>query len=452
MSAESLGTTAWTRLLALMARMASPVILASLTQTLMGLVDTLMIGRLGTAAIAAVGIATLLFSTLATGLRSLDVAVQVITARRDGAGRCAEVGAVLGTGLALVLAAGAAATLACWRWPALGMRLVSPDPEVVALGAAYFQVRGLGLLPFVCYFLVRACFDGLGQTRIGMLTGVGMNVLNVVLNWVLIFGHFGAPALGVRGAALASVLASAVAAGAILAVALRPALRRRYRLLARGSVRRDLILPLLRIGWPPALQATGLIGGLVLFTMILGQVSTVAVAAGNIVLRIAALTLMAAVGVGVVVQTLVSRSLGARDLRGAWRSGLAGLVLAGGLMAAVGLPMLLWPDALLATFAVEPPVLAAGRQILRLTAFVQMAAAVSLAFAGALRGAGAMQRVLLVDLATGVLCLLPLAWLFAVTAGGGLLGAWWALVAWLLVHAAWMTRLFFAKRWLSTRI
>jgi multidrug resistance protein, MATE family len=452
LSTDRLGALPRRRLLRLVASLAVPVVLANLAQTLMGLVDTLMVGRLGTAAIAAVGVATLLFSTLATGLRSFDVSVQVFTARRDGEGRPEAVGAVLGTGLFLALAAGLLLTLVGLRWPAAFMGLVSPDAEVVALGASYFALRCAGLLPFLAYFLTRACFDGLGQTRIGMLTGVGMNLLNVGLNWVLIFGNLGAPALGVGGAALASSLASLTAALVILVIALGGGRRRRYRLLARGSVQRSLMGPLLRLGWPSALQATALIGGLVVFTMILGQVSTVAVAAGNIVMRIAALAVMIAVGVGVVVQTLVSRSLGARDARGAWRAGLAGLGLAAASMALAGLPMLAVPDVMLGAFVPEPPVLAAGRQILRLTALVQILAAVSLPFAGALRGAGAARQVLLVEAVTGALLLLPAAWLLAVGLGGGLLGAWWALVLWFAVHAAWMTRLFRSRRWLTIRL
>ena len=254
------------------------------------------------------------------------------------------------------------------RQPGAGLRLVVGDPEVIRLGAGYFAMRCVGLLPFLLYFQIRACFDGLGRTRVGMVTGVGMNLVNAVLNWVLIFGKLGAPALGVRGAALASSLASLLAAVAIVMVAVRPSRRRPYGLFGRGSIRRDLVGPLLRVGWPPALQALGLIGGLVVFYGILGHVSTAAVAAGNIVMRVAALGLMPAIGVGVAVQTLVSRCLGARDPRGAIRSSLAGLWLATGVMAVVGLPFLLLPDVMLGGFGRGPSVLAAGRQSLRVTA------------------------------------------------------------------------------------
>jgi Na+-driven multidrug efflux pump len=209
---------------------------------------------------------------------------------------------------------------------------------------------------------------------------------------------------------------------------------------------------LLRVGWPPALQALGLIGGIVVFYGILGHISTVAVAAGNIVMRMASLAVMPAIGVGVAVQTLVSRCLGANDARGAWRTGLAGVVLAAALMAALGLPFLLAPELLLGAFAPEAPVLAAGSAILRITALGQVLAAAGLTFAGVLRGAGDTARVLAVDAATGAGFMLPAAWLLGVILGGGLLGAWWALLAWCALHAVVMTRLFVGRRWLRFRL
>jgi len=452
LSAERLGRISRGRLLRRLARLAGPVVLANLSQSLMGLIDTLMVGRLGTAAIAAVGIGTLLFSALATTLRSLDVAVQTFTARREGEGRPHEVGAVLGSGLLLALVAGSIGTLAGMRWPHLGVGLVSGDPEVVRLGASYYFWRCAGLLPFLFFALTRSCFDGLGLTRVGMATSFLMNGLNVILNWVLIYGRLGAPAMGVGGAALASSLAGAVTALVILALALRPSVRRRHRLFGRGCVRRELLRPLLRVGWPQAAQGLGLVGGLVVFYAILGLVSTVAVAAGNVVMRLAAMCLMAAIGVGVAVQTLVSRCLGARDARGAWRTGLAGFCLAAALMALLGLPFLLWPDLVLSAFSVDEPVRAAGRGILRITALGQLLAAAGLVFAGVLRGAGATDRVLAVDVGTGAGFMLPVAWLFAVGLGGGLRGAWWALVLWFALHAVLMTRLFLRRRWLRIRL
>ncbi|HPF71333.1 MAG TPA: MATE family efflux transporter, partial [Candidatus Krumholzibacteria bacterium] len=118
------------RLVRLIVGMATPVVLANVSQTLMGLVDTLMVGRLGAAALAAVGVATLLFSAVAMSIKAVDVAVQTYTARRVGGGRDDEVGAVLATAITLTWTAGAVFMLVGLLAPQLLMRLVATDPDM----------------------------------------------------------------------------------------------------------------------------------------------------------------------------------------------------------------------------------------------------------------------------------------------------------------------------------
>ncbi len=434
------------------ARLATPVVFAQLSHTFMGLADTLMVGRLGTAAVAAVGVATLLFAVLANALKAIETGVQALIARRVGEGRDGEVGQILGSAMVVVFGAGAVVCVQGLLWPEFWVSLVLDDPTVRQLGAGYLFWRYAFLLPFLLYFHVRACFDGIGWTRIGMLTGIGMNVANVVLNWVLIFGNLGAPALGVRGAAIASGISSVLATLAIGSVALQRPIRRRFRFFARGIVSREQIRRLLRVGWPPMLQAAGLVAGLVAFYVILGRLGTVAVAAGNVVMRIASVSIMPAIGIGVAVQTLVGQSLGARDERGAVRAGWGGVALAASFMALLGVVFLLWPDPLLGAFVKDPALIAAGRPILFLTAAIQTIAAVGLVLGAAQRGAGATRTVMLVDLFTAAAVLLPAAWLGAIWLGGGLFGAWLAFLAWLLVHAAVMAWLFHRGAWLRVRI
>jgi len=442
-----LGDLGRRRLLRVITAMAWPVVLANLSQTLMGLVDTLMVGRLGAGALAAVGVATLLFSAVAMSIKAVDVAVQTYTARRVGEGRDGEVGAVLATALALVGAAGTVFMLLGLLRPDLLMRLVAADAEMQRLGEAYVRWRYAGMLPLLAYFQLKAMFDGVGWTRIGMQTGIGMNVLNAVLNWVLIFGKLGAPALGVKGAALASSLSALAAALAILALALRPTVRHRFRLLRRSALRPDLVRPFLAIGWPPAVQTLGIVLAMLIFYWILGRISVVAVAAGNVVMRIAALSFMPGFGVGAAVQTLVGQSLGRGDLRGARRASLGGVGVAVLFMGAFGLAFLLVPGLLMKAFTDSPELIAAGRPILRVMGLVQVIDAVGLTLAGALRGAGETRVVMLVDLVTGFGLLPPLAWLFGVHLGGGLLGAWWALLTWFTLYAVGMVVLFVKGGW-----
>lgn len=434
------------------ARLATPVVFAQLSHTFMGLTDTLMVGRLGTPQVAAVGIATLMFAVLANALKAIETGVQALIARRVGEGRDGEVGQILGSAMVVVFGAGAIACVLGLLWPEFWMSLVSRDPTVRALGAGYLFWRYAFLLPFLLYFHFRACFDGIGWTRIGMVTAIGMNVVNVFLNWVLIFGKLGAPALGVKGAAIASGIASTLATVAIGSVALRRPIRRRFRFFARGIIQRDQIRQLLRVGWPPMLQAAGLIAGLVAFYMILGRLGTVAVAAGNIVMRIASVSIMPVIGIGVAVQTVVGQSLGAGDPRRAVRSGWGGVVLAASFMAVLGAILLTWPEVLLGAFVSDPAVIAAGRPILHLTALVQVIASVGLVLGAAQRGAGATRTVMIVDLVTAAVILVPGGWLGAFWLGQGLVGAFLAFLVWFVIHGAIMAWLFHRGAWLHVRL
>lgn len=432
--------------------MALPVILASISQTLMGLADTLMVGRLGNAALAAVGVATLLFSALAMTLKAADVAVQTLTARRVGAGQELEVGRVVATALTVALAAGLLGAAAGLPGARGVLGLVSGDAEVRRLGLEYLRWRLPGLPPLLLFFLLRAAFDGVGWTRIGMLLGIGMNLVNVPLNWLLIFGGAGLPPLGVAGAALASTLSGALAAGAILLVALRRPLRRRFQLLHRRNLDPRLLGPLLRLAWPAALQQLGLLLALLCFFAILGRISTVAVAAGNVVLRIASLAFMAGLGVAVAVQTMVGQALGRGDPRAARRAGWAGAGMALLVMGAFGALFMAAPAPLLRLFAAGPALVAEGAPALRLVGAAQCFAAVALALAGALRGAGETRAVMMIDVISGWLFFLPVSYLFGVVLAGGLRGAFYGVLLWLFLYAAGAAMWFVKGDWQRSEV
>lgn len=427
--------------------LALPVVMANVSQTLMGLVDTLMVGQLGSASLAAVGVATLIFSAVASTLKALDVPVQSFTAHRVGAERDEEVGEVLGTAGAVTILLGVFVTLlGLWR-PETAMGWVAHDPEVHRLGGEYLRWRVLGAIPFMLGFQLRAVYDGIGWTRVGMVVGIGMNAVNAVLNWILIFGKLGAPAMGVAGAALASTLASVLAAAAFLLLMMRPTVRHRFRFLARDNWNPDLLRTMLRVAWPAGVQVLGALGAVLVFFAVLGRISTIAVAAGNVVLRIAALSFMPGIGMGVAVQTLVGQSLGAGDVRGAVRAGWGGMGLSILLMGAFSVLFLALPGRLMGLFATDPELIRAGTPILRMMGLVQIFDAVGLTLAGALKGAGETRVVMLVGVFTAWGLLLPCAWFFGVRLGWGLNGAWIGVLVWLFVYALGITAWFVRGDW-----
>jgi len=431
---------------------AAPVVLAQISQTMMGLIDTMMVGRLGQDSLAAVAVSTLLFSAVAMSIKSVDVAVQTFTARRVGQKRDSEVGAVLATAVTISLPVGAVFMGIGLLWPDVLMRLVTNDEGVRLLGSQYLVLRYLGILPLILFFQIKGMFDGIGWTRIGMTVGVGMNLLNVILNWVLIFGHWGVEPMGVGGAALASTLSTLSAASFILWLALRREVRHRFNIFSRNNYQRELIKPFLAIGWPPAVQTLGIVLGFMIFYVILGEISVMAVATGSIVLRIAAVSFMPGVGVGAGVQTLVGQSLGREDIPGARRVAWGGVAVSVVIMGILGLFFVFLPAPILRLFSKQPELIAAGVPVLRLMGLVQVIDAVGLTLSGALRGAGATRVVMLVDVFCGFVLMPPLAWLFGIYFEGGLLGAWIGLLVWFTIYAVALTFLFIRTRWQELKI
>jgi MATE family multidrug resistance protein len=243
-----------------------------------------------------------------------------------------------------------------------------------------------------------------------------------------------------------------LAATAALGFVLWPRIRKRFRFLCRTNFRPELVRPFVAIAWPPALQTLGIVLGLLIFNFILGHISVLAVAAANVVLRIASLSFMPGVGVGAAVQTLVGQSLGRRDPRGARRATWYGVGVSVVFMGIFGVVFLAMPESLMRVFTDSDDLVRAGAPILRLMGLVQIIDAVGLTLSGALRGAGLTRPVMLVDLVTGFGLLPPLSYLFGIVLGGGLVGAWLALLVWFTLYAVGMVILFQGSRWEEVEI
>jgi Na+-driven multidrug efflux pump len=238
-----------------------------------------------------------------------------------------------------------------------------------------------------------------------------------------------------------------IAAMVCTAIALNKPIRRRFRFFARTNFQPQLLGPFLRIGWPPAVQSAGVILAMLVFFFVLGRISTLAVAAGNIVLRIASLSLMPGIGIGVAIQTMVGQALGARRSREAVRIGWSGVVVAAAVLGTAGTAFALAPGFLLRLFSPDPDLVQTGTPILRLTGLMQIAAAVGAPLSGALRGAGETRVVMLVDIVAGCGLVPVCAWIFGIVLGGGLFGSWLALVLWFTLYALGMVLLFLRGGW-----
>lgn len=189
--------------------LALPIVGGMVSQNLLNLVDAAMVGALGESALAAVGVgsfATLMLSTFVVGIASGGV--QAMSARRVGEGRQDQAALVLNGGLAFALVVGAPAAALLVAVTPRVFACLNGDPEVVRQGIPYMQARLVAITAISMNFAFRGYWNGVQRSELYMRALIVMHVANVVLDWMLIFGNFGAPALGTFGAGVASSAAT----------------------------------------------------------------------------------------------------------------------------------------------------------------------------------------------------------------------------------------------------
>jgi len=370
--------------------LAAPLIAANVSRTIMQIVDLAMVSRLGHEATAALTPATLLlFVFIGAGL-GLVTAVNTYASQSLGAGRaeaCARFG-WHGVYLALILGL---ATLPLWWWVESIFTWVGHEPAVRELEIEYARIGLLGIAPAIMAAALADFFGGVHRPGITTVAVVTANLFNVLGNYVLIWGHFGFPEMGMGGAALATVLASCVNAGIMLAAFLSPATHRRFATRAWSSMRWHgaSAWKLVKTGLPIALQFSLDIAAWGVFAALLvGRFGSEQLAANNIAWQFVHVAFMPAIGIGMAATAAVGRRLGAGDEAGArsfarWAVGInmAWMGLMGVMFIVVG-------RTLSRLFTDDPAVLDWSDRLLVLCAAFQLFDAMYISFSAALRGGG----------------------------------------------------------------
>ena len=414
-------------------RLAAPIVGAELGWIAMGIVDIAMVGRLGPAAIGAVGVGSVLcFAVVVFGIGML-LGLDPLVARAHGRGRPDECRRwlVQGTALAallaapLTLAAGAvAASLDAW-----GM-----DPAVRRLAGPYFAILLWSVPPLLLYTALRRYLQAVGLAAWVTAALVSANVINAAANWVLIFGHLGAPALGVDGAAWATVVSRVYLALFLAAVILGYERGRGTGRWPRPSLRRMRRLAVL--GLPAAGQVSLEFGVFAVVTVLAGRLEAVILAAHQIVLNVASVTFMVPLGVGGAGAVRVGHAVGRRDAAGARRAGWAALALGGAFMSGAALLFVLAPQPILRLYTADPAVIRAGVTLLFVAAFFQLFDGLQTVATGVLRGVGDTRTAMVCNLAGHWLIGLPVGYALCFDRGWGVVGLWVGLCIGLTLVAA----------------
>ncbi|HEX2035118.1 MAG TPA: MATE family efflux transporter [Chloroflexota bacterium] len=405
--------------------LAWPVIVEQLLQTAVGVVDLLMVSHLGAAAIAGVGVSVQVLFVVFAGVAAIATGTTVLVARFVGAGvpqdanRVLKQSVVLAIGLGLFLAIvgipGSHALVA-----ALGA-----EPEVVEAGGSYLQVVFLTATALTLTFVLSAALRGAGDSRTPMLVALGINVVNVAVAFVLIFGHLGFPAMGVVGSAWGAA-AGRIAGTLALIVLLLTGGRTGLRLTGAAGWLPDpgLIARLARIGLPSMAEQLSRSVGMLLFSTIVISLGTAVFAAQRISFNIISLSFLPGFGFSMAATALTGQALGAQNPDRARRATWFAVRSACLWMGSMGLLFLAAAPLFMRAFTDDPAIAGVGSDALRVLAFGQPQMALALVLAGSLRGAGDTRFPMVVTSISMWLIRLPVAWLFTTVLGWGLPGAY----------------------------
>jgi multidrug resistance protein, MATE family len=388
-----LDTPGWGQELRATTLLATPLALANLLQMLTYAIDVMFIARLGEVELAASALAVSLFGLVLWALSSLCGAVAPLIAESIGSGNPSPRPVRRSVRMALWLAmlSGIAGMGLCLLLDPI-MRLSGQEPAIIALANDYNLVIVFSLVPMLLASVLRNFVSALGRPIFAtVITAVGIGV-NALGNYAFIFGKLGAPALGLTGAAIATIITALFSLGAyVIAIRLDPALHR-YRVFVR------LFAPdwqrfalLLKIGVPIALTVTAEAGIFGAAAFMMGNFGAAQLAGHTVALQLAALAFQVPFGVGQAAAIRVGYFYGARDREGIKRAGWVAMALGTGFMALTASAMVLAPEALLAIY-VDPTdmtnaaLVGFALQYLLLAAIFQLADGVQAVAAGALRG------------------------------------------------------------------
>jgi MATE family multidrug resistance protein len=406
---------------------AFPAVAVQVGMMLMGVVDTLMVGRVSPQALAGVALGNLyVFNVMVISMGAL-FALDPLVSQAVGAADTVGVTRALQRGV--ILAIGLAFLTMLTMIPATPLlRLFRQPAEVIPGASAYVHINAIGMIPFLVFVVLRQSLQAIGRLAPIVVTIVIANLLNAALNWVLIFGHWGAPPMGVAGAAIATVIGRWAMCLLLLALAW-PELRPHLGALDRASLRVEPLWRMLVLGLPIGLQQFLEMSAFAAVGLLMGTFGTVQVASHQIALNLAALSFMVPLGVGAAAAVRVGHAVGAGD---AVRSRFAARIayaVGGGFMCTTALLFLLLPDQLARLYTSDAALVAIAGSLIPIAGMFQVFDGLQAVGAGVLRGLGDT-RVPLIAMLTGYWVIgVPVSVMLGFKTGMGPQGLWWGFVA-----------------------
>ncbi len=425
--------------------LALPVTLTTLLQRAEGIVAIFLVGGLGATSIAAVGLGQLLAFVATTFVSGVSVGTNVVVAqlwgarRRQDAGEAARHFLWLSLGLSLVLAGlGIAGNRVV-------MEQLGAESSVIDLALPYSTLIFFVIPCSVLIQVLSSILQATGDTKTPMYGLIGVNLLHVLLAYPLIYGRWGAPSLGLKGAAIAVGLAEAIGTIYLL-------LRCRSILKASSILRLDLLRSIWHVGGPVSGERIVQQAGIFIYTKLVLLYGTVAYAAHQVGLSIESFSFLPGYGLAIAAATMVGQSIGAGKYTRAklenWEANRIAIVI----MTCMGLVFFFFPYALLHAFTTDEAVIDLGTMFLKIVALLQIPLALTMVLAGSLRGAGDTRFIMGATM-IGMWCVrVPLALVAALWLRQSVLYIWAAMIVDWTVRMGLLLWRYQSERWRQIQV
>jgi putative MATE family efflux protein len=428
--------------------LALPLIAERLLQSVVDAADMVMVGRVGAASVAAVGLSNQIAFIATSFYDAIRVGTTAVVARRIGAGEYNKAQATLRQSLILAFLLGLVAFVLISGFAGPSLELLGAESDVMEQGVPYSYWKGLSLLFEFVTMTFTAALRGYGNARLPMYVGILVNGTNLLGNYALISGNWGFPALGTEGAGIATAFARFL--GMIFIVLLTVKQESPIRSFYKGSFRPDksVIDPVISIGLPASGERLILRVAQLFYVRAIAGLGTNAYAAHQIALRIESMSLVIGFSFGAAATTLVGQYLGYGDPKKAEEVVFRCEKLAAVAMGCAGALLFIAAPNIVRVFIPDnPEVTQLGATVLRIVAVAQPMAGVSHVLSGGLRGAGDTAWVMYITGGSAWLVRLVLTYLLVTVAGLHLPGAWYAMVADLTVRSILFGRRFRSEKW-----
>lgn len=367
-------------------RLAIPVIIGQVGHMMMGVVDSLMVGQVGATPLAASAIGHSLFILFLIFGIGVSLAISPLVAMMIGANRHEETGKIFRHGMLVNIILGVILSIATFFGADVLLYLDQPA-EVAGQAVMYMQILTLSIIPVMIFQTYRQYIEGMSVMKPAMVITLLANIVNIFVNWVLIFGNLGAPALGLAGAGWATFSTRMLMA---LSLALYVTYHSRFTSwdtsLKFKTFDRDVIRKILKIGVPGGVQYLFEVGAFTAATVIIGWLGTVQLAAHQIAINLASLSFMFALGISSAASIRVGNAVGRGNVSAIRNAGFSAIILAAIVMGSFGISFILLRNQLPALYIQDPAVIDVAAALLVIAAIFQLSDGTQAVGIGALRG------------------------------------------------------------------